>query len=87
MFFSFLAIKLNVAQMPRNANWLGLYAVAIFTGIGFTMSLFIGSLAFLENNLALDQVKIGVLAGSFLSVVLGIGFIYFGMRLKSCVKT
>ncbi|MES2962134.1 MAG: Na+/H+ antiporter NhaA [Pseudomonadota bacterium] len=71
MLFSFLAIKLKLAQMPRNANWLGLYATAIFTGIGFTMSLFIGSLAFFGNDLALDQVKIGVLAGSFLSVVLG----------------
>ena len=74
MFFSFLAVKFNIARLPRNTSWSELYIAAILTGIGFTMSLFIGSLAFLENNLAndfmFDEVKIGVLCGSFFSAML-----------------
>ena len=57
--------------MPNNANWLSLYGVGILTGIGFTMSLFIGNLAFVENIQYIDGVKIGVLAGSLLSTLCG----------------
>ena len=69
--FSIVSIKLKVAQMPSNANWAGLYGVGILTGIGFTMSLFIGNLAFVENNQYIDGVKIGVLTGSLLSTLVG----------------
>ena len=69
--FSIISIKLKIAQMPNNANWVGLYGVGILTGIGFTMSLFIGNLAFLQNNEYIDGVKIGVLAGSLLSTLVG----------------
>jgi NhaA family Na+:H+ antiporter len=71
MLFSFIAIKLKLTNLPKGTNWLEFYAVAIFTGIGFTMSLFIGSLAFLGNDLILEEVKIGVLGGSLLSIVYG----------------
>ena len=71
MLFSFVSIKLKIAQMPNNANWLNLYGVGILTGIGFTMSLFIGNLAFVENIQYMDGVKIGVLAGSLLSTLCG----------------
>jgi NhaA family Na+:H+ antiporter len=71
MLFSFFAVKLGVAQMPDNSNWLRLYGVAILTGIGFTMSLFVGNLAFLDNTQHIDGVKIGVLAGSLLSTIFG----------------
>ena len=57
--------------MPTNSNWLSLYAVGILTGIGFTMSLFVGNLAFIENTQYMDVVKIGVLSGSLLSTVVG----------------
>ena len=57
--------------MPNNANWLNLYGIGILTGIGFTMSLFIGNLAFVENIQYMDGVKIGVLAGSLLSTLCG----------------
>ena len=57
--------------MPDNASWLSLYGVSILTGIGFTMSLFVGNLAFAENIQYIDGVKIGVLAGSLLSTVFG----------------
>ena len=71
LLFSFVSIKLKIAQMPNNANWLNLYGVGILTGIGFTMSLFIGNLAFVENIQYMDGVKIGVLAGSLLSTLCG----------------
>ena len=69
--FSIISIKLKIAQMPNNANWLNFYAVGILTGIGFTMSLFVGNLAFINNIEYMDGVKIGVLAGSLLSTVFG----------------
>ena len=71
LLFSLVSIKLKIAQMPNNANWLNLYGVGVLTGIGFTMSLFIGNLAFMENTQYIDGVKIGVLAGSLLSTIFG----------------
>ena len=71
MLFSFISVKLKIAQMPNNSSWLSLYGVSILTGIGFTMSLFVGNLAFAENTQHIDGVKIGVLAGSLLSTVFG----------------
>jgi NhaA family Na+:H+ antiporter len=69
--FSYISIKLKIAQMPNNSNWLNLYGVGILTGIGFTMSLFVGNLAFVENMQYMDGVKIGVLSGSLLSTIFG----------------
>jgi len=69
--FSYISIKLKIAQMPNNSNWLNFYGVGILTGIGFTMSLFVGNLAFIENTQYMDGVKIGVLTGSLLSTVFG----------------
>ena len=69
--FSYLSIKFKFAEMPSNSNWLKIYGVGILTGIGFTMSLFVGNLAFIENNQYMDGVKIGVLSGSMLSAFIG----------------
>jgi len=69
--FSYISIKLKVAQMPNNSNWFNFYGVGILTGIGFTMSLFVGNLAFVENIQYMDGVKIGVLTGSLLSTLFG----------------
>ena len=69
--FSYVSIKLKIAQMPNNSNWLNFYGVGILTGIGFTMSLFVGNLAFVENLQYMDGVKIGVLTGSLLSTLAG----------------
>ena len=69
--FSYISIKLKIAQMPNNSNWFNFYGVGILTGIGFTMSLFVGNLAFAENMEYMDGVKIGVLAGSLLSTLFG----------------
>ncbi len=69
--FSYLSVKLNFAEMPSNSNWLTFYGVGILTGIGFTMSLFVGNLAFIEHTQHTDGVKIGVLLGSLMSTIAG----------------
>ena len=72
MLFCFLILRLGIAQMPRHVNWGQLLGVSFLCGIGFTMSLFIGSLAFggMGNPLAgLD--RLGILAGSILSAIVG----------------
>ena len=69
--FSYISIKLKIAQMPNNSNWFNFYGVGVLTGIGFTMSLFVGNLAFVDNMQYMDGVKIGVLTGSLLSTLVG----------------
>ena len=71
LLFSYVSAKFKFADMPNNSNWLSIYGVSILTGIGFTMSLFVGNLAFVENTQYIDGVKIGVLTGSLLSTVFG----------------
>jgi len=77
--FSFISIKMKLAEMPSNSNWIKLYAVGILTGIGFTMSLFVGNLAFVDHMGDMGGVKIGVLVGSTLSALAG----YFLLLLVS----
>ena len=79
MLFSYISVKCKVAQMPDNSTWTSIYGVSILTGIGFTMSLFVGNLAFAENIQYIDGVKIGVLTGSLLSTLFG----YFLLLLTS----
>lgn len=69
--FAWLAIELRLADMPRYASWAHLYGVAVLCGIGFTMSLFIGLLAYPGSALLQDQTKIGVLLGSTLAGIVG----------------
>lgn len=69
---SWLAVKLDMAALPDKIRWKELYAVSIICGIGFTISLFIGTLAFNYNNASyLNSIKIGVLTGSLLSGIIG----------------
>tara|TARA_Y100000590_G_scaffold466518_1_gene642197 strand:+ start:2365 stop:3543 length:1179 start_codon:yes stop_codon:yes gene_type:complete len=75
--FSYLSIKFNLAEMPTNSNWIKFYAVGVLTGIGFTMSLFVGNLAFVEHTQHMDGVKIGVLIGSSMSALLGYFLLLF----------
>ncbi|WP_367084022.1 Na+/H+ antiporter NhaA [Pseudomonas sp. HOU2] len=67
-----LAIRSGLAQLPQGASWLQLYGVALLCGIGFTMSLFIGALAFPGAAHLVDSVKVGVLLGSILSALLAV---------------
>ncbi len=69
--FAWAAIRMRLADLPANATWAQLYGVAILCGIGFTMSLFVGLLAFPSSAELQDAVKIGVLAGSAASALAG----------------
>ena len=70
-FLSYISVKLKLADKPAGSTWPAFYAVSILTGIGFTMSLFVGNLAFANNLEYMDGVKIGVLTGSLLSTLFG----------------
>ena len=80
LLFSYVAIKFKFADLPNNSNWLSLYGVSILTGIGFTMSLFVGNLAFIDDMQYIDGVKIGVLSGSLLSTVFGYFFLFISSK-------
>ncbi len=75
-----IAVKFGLADAPANAAPLHVLGVALLCGIGFTMSLFIGLLAFPDNQLLQDEVKIGILLGSALSAVLGTLVLRFSPR-------
>jgi len=68
--FAFVAIKLGLARLPEGAGWLGLYGTCVLAGIGFTMSLFIGTLAW-ESAAYAAPLRLGVLAGSLASGLCG----------------
>ncbi len=74
-----LCIRSGIAPMPKNANWTQLYAVALLCGVGFTMSLFIGGLAF-ELSEFKAPVRLGVLTGSIVSAVLGFALLRFSPK-------
>ena len=76
-----LLIVLGVAALPAGASWRSLYGVAILGGIGFTMSLFIGTLAYVDGTRA-SEVRLGVLAGSLLSAVVGYTVLRFAPQEK-----
>ncbi len=69
--FSWVAIKLGWANLPKDSNWIQLYGVAVLTGIGFTMSLFVDSLAFNDTEIYHYADKLAILLGSFLSGIIG----------------
>ncbi len=68
----FLMVRFGLARLPAQASWTHIYGVALLAGIGFTMSLFIGSLSFDDADLV-NQMRLGVMVGSALSAVLGYG--------------
>jgi NhaA family Na+:H+ antiporter len=75
-----LAVKMKIANLPANTSWQHLYAVAILCGIGFTMSLFIGGLAYDGLSASyMEMVRLGVLAASLLSAIVGGLFIIFAL--------
>ncbi len=71
-----LAVKAGIASRPAKASWAQIFGVSLLCGIGFTMSLFIGGLAFPAQPEA-DAVKIGVLLGSLLSAIAGVMILRF----------
>lgn len=79
MVFTFLAIKLGLGQLPQQARWGHVYGAAILTGIGFTMSLFVSNLSFSGGD-AVGLTRLGVLAGSGLSAIVGYGVLRWVSR-------
>lgn len=85
--FCWFFIKLKLVKMPEGMSWTSLYGISVLSGVGFTMSLFIGSLAFEETgvNLIFDE-RLGILVGSLLSGVLGYLILRFSLK-EQKVKT
>jgi NhaA family Na+:H+ antiporter len=69
--FVYFAVKLNLTKLPTNVSWLQLYGVAILTGVGFTMSLFIDSLAYVDSSIFSYTDKLAILLGSLCSGIIG----------------
>lgn len=79
--FSWLTIRLGLARLPEGSNWLALYGTSLLCGIGFTMSLFISSLAFDKSGLnTLVDDRLGILTGSILSAVFGYAILRIALR-------
>ncbi|WP_086304209.1 Na+/H+ antiporter NhaA [Campylobacter devanensis] len=78
--FSFIFIKLGFAKLPEGSNWLQFYGVCILTGIGFTMSLFVGALAYNDSPIFYHADKLAILLASFVAGV--VGYIYLFLLCK-----
>ena len=75
--FAWLAVRLGLGTMPAKATWAQLYGVSLLCGIGFTMSLFIGGLAFPGDALLIEEAKIGILMGSLVAALAGFAILRF----------
>ncbi|CAM3359079.1 Na+/H+ antiporter NhaA [Vibrio cholerae] len=81
--FSWAAVKLGVAKLPEGINFKHIFAVSVLCGIGFTMSIFISSLAFGQANEAYDTyARLGILMGSTTSALLGYSLLRLSLPLK-----
>lgn len=75
----FACVSLGIAKLPEEASWTHVVGVGCLAGIGFTMSLFIGTLAF-NTPAQIDAVRLGVIAGSVVSTILGLAILWLGSR-------
>ncbi len=83
--FMYLATRIGLVKRPAGVTWLQLYGLACLTGIGFTMSLFIGNLAFVDPE-QIETVKLGVISGSVISGLLGYCLLRFASAPDPAVK-
>jgi Na+:H+ antiporter, NhaA family len=83
--FSSIAIGVGIARLPQNASWLQMCGVSLLCGIGFTMSLFIGLLAFAQHPVLQSEVKVGILGGSLVAGILGFLVLRFAKRRSEAV--
>lgn len=77
--FSWLAIRLNLASLPKSVNWVHIFGAGVFAGIGFTVSLFISGLSFTDEAMV-SQSKMGILIGSLIAGVIGCGTLLMTRR-------
>ena len=75
------------AKMPSGTNWLEIYGISLLCGIGFTMSLFLGTLSFQSHSHYIDEVRLGVIIGSILSGIAGAGVLALAMNKKIAQQT
>ena len=82
--FAWLSIKLGLAKLPANVNWGQMYGASILCGVGFTMSLFIGSLAFEESGLGYSRPdRLGIIVGSLAAGILGFAVLKLSTKSKT----
>jgi len=74
---AYIAIKLGIAKLPQNSSMSQIFGVASLGGIGFTMSIFVADLAFIDNDSLIFQAKIGILTASLLAGALGFIWLRF----------
>ncbi len=84
--FTWLSIRLGLGNLPKGTTWYEIWGIALLCGIGFTMSLFLGTLAFEENKFYLTEVRLGILIGSMLSGLIGAGILYSAIKMKRGMK-
>lgn len=84
--FSWVAIRLKLASLPEGSNWTQLYGIALMTGIGFTMSFFIDSLAFVDDSIYGYADKLAILLGSLLSGIAGYFVLHSGRVVQPPAK-
>lgn len=77
--FSYLGIKLKITELPNGVNFKQILGVSAIAGVGFTMSIFINSLAFSGDSISINSAKVGIIIGSFISGIVG----YAILRLAS----
>ncbi len=82
--FTYLAVKLKLAKIPKCTTWIQIYGIAVLTGIGFTMSLFIDSLAFSDDTKYFYTDRLAILIGSIFSGILGYLILRFSKSKKAC---
>lgn len=80
MIFSWLLVRLKWVRLPLHSSWFAMYGVALICGIGFTMSLFLGTLAFQGQEVPLVEMRLGVLVGSLMSGIAGAVILSFALR-------
>lgn len=88
--FSFIATKLHIAEKPPKASWISITEVALLTGIGFTMSIFVSELAFSYDENVINLAKISILTASMMSIIvtqvaLHLKHSFVGIKIKSLV--
>ncbi|WP_455539067.1 Na+/H+ antiporter NhaA [Terrisporobacter sp.] len=89
--FSFVATKLHIAEKPETASWISITEVALLTGIGFTMSIFISELAFAYNENVVNLAKLSILTASVISIIvtqiaLSLKYSRLAVKIKSIVR-
>ncbi len=71
LLFSWIVVRCGLARLPKNTNWFAMSGIGFLCGVGFTMSLFLGTLAFQRYDHFLTEVRLGVLSASILSAIVG----------------